>query len=187
MLRQVRAQQRSRPAAASHYTPAVKEAPASPAARGSARVRRPTAVTVLAVLQLLKALVYGLLLAALLAAGSSVLDVLASDRVLDPGLTLELEVEAAALVALVAGLFLASLLAGVLLLRMRQLGWTITMLLAGLSLGLSLAAWLLQGASLEFWLLVEIVTVFYLNQRRVREAFGISRPAGGFALQREQE
>jgi hypothetical protein len=140
--------------------------------QAGAPVRRPPAVTILAVVQLLSAAVYGLVLAILLVDGPAVLEALASGSS-DESLVDDLEV--AALVVIVGGLCVAALAAGVLLLRMRQLGWTITMLLAGLGLGVSIYTWWTDGTALSIWLLVQIVTVFYLNQRQVREAFGISR------------
>jgi hypothetical protein len=147
--------------------------------QGAARVRRPAAVTILAVVQLLSAAGYGLILAILLVDGPAVLDALASGA--SDGTAL-LDLEVAALVVIVGGFCVAALAAGILLLRMRQLGWTITMLLAGLSLGTSIYLWWTDGTALSIWLLVQVVTVFYLNQRQVREAFGISRRKSGGAL-----
>jgi hypothetical protein len=147
--------------------------------QGAARVRRPAVVTILAILQLLSAAVYGLILAILLLDGPEVLNALA------PGAsngTSVIDLEIATLVVVVGGFCVAALAAGILLLRMRQLGWTITMLLAGLSLGVSIYVWWTDGTALSIWLLVQIVTVFYLNQRQVREAFGISRREAGGAL-----
>ena len=74
---------------------------------------------------------------------------------------------------------MAELAAGILLLRMRQLGWTLTMLLAGLGLASSIYLWWAQGTTLTIPVMVQVVTVFYLNQRQVRVAFGISRHRGG--------
>ena len=147
--------------------------------QGATRVRRPAAVTILAVVQLLSAAGYGLILAILLVDGPAVLDALASGA--SDGTAL-LDLEVAALVVIVGGFCVAALAAGILLLRMRQLGWTITMLLAGLSLGTSIYLWWTDGTALSIWLLVQVVTVFYLNQRQVREAFGISRREAGGAL-----
>lgn len=147
--------------------------------QGAAGVRRPPAVTILALIQLLAAAGYGLILAILLLDGPEVLNALA------PGAsdgTSAIDLEIATLVVIVGGFCVAAMAAGILLLRMRQLGWTITMLLAGLSLGASIYVWWTDGTALSIWLLVQIVTVFYLNQRQVREAFGISRREAGGAL-----
>lgn len=152
---------------------------ASAPSPSAARVRRPPAVTILAILQLLSAAVYGLVLAILLVDGPAVLGALASGAADGP---LVIDLEFAALVVIVGGSCVAALAAGILLLRMRRLGWTITMLLAGLGLGASIYDWWTDGTALSIWLLVQIVTVFYLNQRQVREAFGISRREAGGAL-----
>ena len=145
----------------------------------AARVRRPAVVTILAILQLLSAAVYGLILAILLLDGPEVLNALA------PGAsngTSVIDLEIATLVVVVGGFCVAALAAGILLLRMRQLGWTITMLLAGLGLASSIFLWWTQGATLAVPVMVQVLTVFYLNQRQVRVAFGISRRSAGDTL-----
>ncbi len=136
-------------------------------------------MTILAILQLLTAAAYGMILAALLATGSTALALLIGDAAADTSLG---DVEVAAGAAMVGGFAIAALAAGILLLRMRQLGWTITMLLAGLGLVSSIAIWWTQGTTIPIWLFVQVATVFYLNQRQVREAFGISRREAGDAL-----
>jgi hypothetical protein len=176
------------------YTPGVTEVPepldhpdAGPTGAGGGpaagiaprRGRRPAIVTILAILQLLTAAAYGMIFAALLAAGSTALALLIGDAATDTSLA---DVETAAAVAVVGGFAVAALAAGILLLRMRQLGWTITMLLAGLGLVSSISLWLTQGTTIPIWLFVQVATVFYLNQRQVREAFGISRRSAGDAL-----
>jgi hypothetical protein len=87
------------------------------------------------------------------------------------------ELVVALTLVLLGGLTVSALAAGILLLRMRQLGWTITMLLAGLGLASSLYLWWAEGTTVAPWALVEIATVFYLNQRQVRVAFRIDRRA----------
>ena len=134
--------------------------------------RRPAAVTILAVLQLITAAAYGLIFVGLVVGGPSMVAEVAGRVMVAEDLVAELRT---GFVLLVLGvLFVACLAAGVLLLRMRRLGWTITMLIAGLGLATSVYLWWFRGTRLEFWLLVQIVTVFYLNQRQVRHAFGIS-------------
>jgi hypothetical protein len=83
-------------------------------------------------------------------------------------------VELNALLVIIGGFFVASTASGVLLLRMRQLGWTMTMLLTGIALAYGICAWFFAGSTLSIVMLVQVVTVFYLNQRQVRQAFGIS-------------
>lgn len=154
------------------YNRGVNEAP-PPGTRADAisapQVRRPAAVTILAILQLLSAAVYGLIFATLLMSGPAVLEALTGNAVLDAGL------EAGIITVLVGGLCLTTSAAGVLLLRMRQLGWTLTMLLAGLGLASSIYLWWAQGTTLTIPVIIQVVTVFYLNQRQVMVAFGISR------------
>jgi hypothetical protein len=181
------------------YTPGVTEgaAPLDPTAaeptgtgstpalavatsRAVTRARRPAIVTILAILQLLTAAAYGMILAALIVAGPDTLALLLEDAAAEGGLLGELEVATA--VVGVGGLAIATLAAGVLLLRMRQLGWTITMLLAGLGLMSSIFIWWTEGTTISAWLFVQVASVFYLNQRQVREAFGISRREAGDAL-----
>jgi hypothetical protein len=168
------------PAAAGPPGTGSTPAPAVATLRAPARARRPAVVTILAILQLLTAAAYGLILAALIAAGPDTLALLLDDEAAEGGLLGELEVATA--VVGVGGLAMATLAAGVLLLRMRQLGWTITMLLAGLGLMSSIFIWWTEGTTIAAWLFVQVVTVFYLNQRQVREAFGISRREAGDAL-----
>ena len=159
--------------------------PASAAVRGPTRARRPTAVTILAILQLLNALAYGLVFVVLIVGGSAVIDSLAGNAAIGGGSIRDLA--GAVVIALIGGLCAAELGAGILLLRMRRLGWTITMLLAGLGLASSLYLWLVQGAALQVWLLIQILTVFYLNQRQVRDAFGISGHLASVTPDRSQE
>jgi hypothetical protein len=156
----------------------VSETPPSGAradagAGSAARARRPAAVTILAILQLLSAAAFGLIVVTLLAAGSAVLEGLIGNA--GPGAGDAIDLELWIVTVLVGALGVAALAAGILLLRMRQLGWTITMLLAGLGLATSIYLWWAQGTTVTVWVMVQVVTVFYLNQRQVRVAFGIAR------------
>jgi hypothetical protein len=63
--------------------------------------------------------------------------------------------------------------AAILLFRMRQLGWTLTMLLAGVSLAAQVYLYVTTGALTVHLMLIQVVIVLYLNQREVRSAFGI--------------
>jgi hypothetical protein len=84
-----------------------------------------------------------------------------------------IELELATSIVLVGGATVAALLAAILLLRMHQLGWTLTMLLTGVSLASSIYLWWAQGTTVAIFVIVQVVTVFYLNQLQVRSAFGI--------------
>jgi hypothetical protein len=141
----------------------------------AAHVRRPAVVTILAILQLLTAAGYGLILAALLATGPDALVALIGGGLLG-------QVEAVTAAVLMGGFAVATLAAGILLLRMRQLGWTITMLLSGLGLVSSIAVWWTEATTNPILLFIQVASVFYLNQRQVREVFGISRREVGDAL-----
>lgn len=166
-------------AARDDYTPGMTQVPA-PDPRGAPPASepaagpagRPAAVTILAILQLITAAAYGLIFLGLVVGSPGVLSEVAGRLLVAEDLIAEFRT---GFVLLVLGvLFVACLAAGVLLLRMRRLGWTITMLIAGLGLATSVYLWWFEGTRLEFWLLVQIVTVFYLNQRQVRHVFGIS-------------
>jgi hypothetical protein len=137
------------------------------------RARRPAAVTILAIVQLLSAAALGLIVVGLVASGSAVLEALTGDGG-GAGVRPVGDTEVAAITILVGALGVAGAAAGILLLSMRQLGWTLTMLLAGLGLASSIYLWWTQGTTLTIPVMVQVVTVFYLNQRQVRVAFGIS-------------
>jgi len=141
------------------------------------RVRRPIPVTILAILRLLTAAAYGLIVVALLVDRPSTLAVWFGFQRLAQGSLGP--VAETLLIAGLAFLAIASFVAGIWLLRMRQVGWTLTMLLAGFSLATQILFWWNQGAVNSISLAAEVVTVFYLNQRTVREVFGITRPRGG--------
>jgi hypothetical protein len=77
------------------------------------------------------------------------------------------------LTALFATLLVVSFVQIVLLLFLRRLGWIITMLVVGLALLIQLVS-IWQGADpADLSLLLYALTAFYLNQREVRETFGI--------------
>jgi ABC-type multidrug transport system fused ATPase/permease subunit len=142
-------------------------------------VRRPAVVTILAVIRILTAVAYAVVAIALLTDSSATLQAILGPRATGPGSVARLLDATATLSA--ASLAVASLIAGILLLRMRQIGWTLTMLLAGISLASSIALWWVDGLVNSIALVNEVVTVFYLNQRQVREAFGITRRRPGRA------
>lgn len=134
------------------------------------RVKRPAMVTILAGLELFNAFGYFF---TLLALGEIYTQLGIVDLNGQIDLLAALPIEGWMVVALLATLSFAALAAGVLLLRMRQLGWTLTMLLTGMGLALEIYLYWAGGEVLAFWLLIYVLTVFYLNQRQVRVAFGI--------------
>ncbi|MEI7742920.1 MAG: hypothetical protein WCK58_04100 [Chloroflexota bacterium] len=134
------------------------------------RVRRPTVVTILAGLELFNAA--GYLVALLALVGITVVDIQTELGGVLAGLEGDIA-SGTVLMGLLAALFVTALAAGILLLRMQRTGWTITMLLTGLGLFTQIYLFWSGREVLAGWLLVNVVTVFYLNQRQVREAFGI--------------
>jgi hypothetical protein len=136
------------------------------------QTRRPVVVSILAVLQFIRAFGFGLIVVALLAAGPGAFDQLSGGAGNDLGVATDVAFAIGLIV--LGGLSAASFVGGVLLVRMRQLGWTITMLMAGLGLAATIYLWWSQGATIAIWSVIEIATVFYLNQRQVRTAFRIA-------------
>ncbi|MFL5727155.1 MAG: hypothetical protein ACJ765_15545 [Chloroflexota bacterium] len=68
------------------------------------------------------------------------------------------------------GMALASILAAVGLLSGRRWGWVGAIILSGLSLAFSIGAWW-DGHAGYLSMLINIIAVFYLNQRDVRAVF----------------
>lgn len=151
-----------------------------PADGAPAHRRRPAAVTILAAIQVFTALMLAMIAAALL---------------LDPAATLPNigglaitgvapVVEAAAVAAVFTAMAVLEVVAAVALLRLRRLGWTLAMLLAGASLASSIATWWFAGEVPTLSMLLGVATVLYLNQRHVRAAFDL---AGDRAMDLEGE
>lgn len=128
--------------------------------------RLPSTVYVLAGLLMLKALAIGLALLGLsfeplrLVARSTV-----TYQLIDALLGSPISMAGVGLIAL------ALLFAGLALLRRRRIGWLLAMVLTGVFVALDIWAFLTTGAN-HFWMLVNIITVFYLNQAEVRETVG---------------
>ena len=68
------------------------------------------------------------------------------------------------------GLVAASILAGLGLMTGRRWGWVGSIVIAGLSLALGLGAWW-DGHPVYLSMAINIVAVFYLNQREVRAVY----------------
>jgi hypothetical protein len=160
--------------------------PASgPSPDGSAtrqRRRRPLAVTILAVIQVIYALVFGLAAAAL-ASDPTFIDSLTDQQTGGLVASTLRDVEGLALGVLFAGLTILALLAAIQLLRLHRVGWTIAMLLTGLALASQIFTWWTGGQVVAVALLLNVITVFYLNQREVRGAFRIGGGRLGDALE----
>ena len=141
------------------------------ASRSETVRRRPTAVTILAVIQAIGALAYLLSAATLAGAEFTVLAGLADRgfRIINPATLSSATVGAWLLVMAVVGLT-----ASVLLFRMRRLGWTMTMLLTGWSLASQIYLYVTGGDLVPAMMVLPVVTALYLNQRQVRAAFGVA-------------
>jgi hypothetical protein len=74
--------------------------------------------------------------------------------------------------AALAGMLIVSVLAIIGLLQRLEWGWTLAIVTAGISLALNIGWWL-AGEPHYLSMLTNAVVVFYLNQRDVREAFGV--------------
>lgn len=57
----------------------------------------------------------------------------------------------------------------------RRTGWLLAMVITGMFVAIDIFGYL-TGDSNHLWMLLNIVTVFYLNQRDVREAVGVAVP-----------
>lgn len=137
-----------------------------------ARRRLPAPLVVLAILMLLKAL---LILAIAAGATLSYLQpVIEGGPVSD---TLE-EIGGVAIttttLAITAVLIVLSVVG--LLLRRRG-GWLLAMVLTGIFIAIDIYNWFNGGAN-HFWMVLNIVSVFYLNQQEVREVVGAATDAG---------
>jgi hypothetical protein len=140
---------------------------------------RPVPVTILAVIQFVLGAIY-----LLGGAGLAVDPELATKTgLIHPG-TLGL-VEGEALAAAFVVLGLVGVTAAVLLLRLRRAGWTLAMLLAGVSLFLQIVAYVTNGTLTALAMGLHVVSVLYLNQGQVREAFGLL-PVGRTTLEDER-
>ena len=71
---------------------------------------------------------------------------------------------------LVAAVLLVSAL---MLLAGRRTGWMLAMVITGLSVAIDIIAFL-AGTGSELWMLLNVITVFYLNQRDIRELVGVT-------------
>jgi hypothetical protein len=136
-----------------------------------APARRPRPVTILAIIQIMSGLAYLTVAGLLLADAEYNPDVTDSLGVAD--LPVWLGVSARALAVIFVIVAVLEVIAAVALLRLRQSGWTLTMLLAGTSLASQIVIWWANDGVQPLSMLLAVVTVLYLNQREVRRAFGI--------------
>jgi uncharacterized membrane protein len=71
-----------------------------------------------------------------------------------------------------AGLVILSVIG---MLSRRRTGWLLAMVITGLFVAIDIYGYLNSNAN-HLWMVLNIVTVFYLNQRDVREAVGAAEP-----------
>ena len=146
--------------------PADRGQPAGPPPGAAAQPRLPLAIYILAVLLTIKAAAIGVVV---LGASFEPLQLLARTsvtyRLIEPLLTNPVAMVIVGLVALLL------LFAAISLLRRRRMGWLLAMVLTGVFVAIDIYGYLTTGAN-HAWMLLNLVTVFYLNQREVREAVG---------------
>lgn len=142
-----------------------------PTAVPAPKRRRPFGLMVLAGLLILKALILVTVVIGSVAENTLVREVLRLPRLV-PGLR-ETPV-AAGIILVVAGLLVLSasgLLAG------KRAGWLLSMVLTGAFIAIDITAFL-GGSANHFWMILNIVTVFYLNQAEVRAQFEVEEALG---------
>lgn len=143
-------------------------------------VRRPVPVTILAAIQAIIAASYlGLVLWLILdpsAANAFVRD----GGILRPRLLADDQLE---YMVILGATGLLQAIAAIALLGLRRFGWTLTMLLAGVSLAAQIVAFVNSGGLIAGSMLLNVVTVLYLNQWQVRAAFGLAEDGGRDAME----
>jgi hypothetical protein len=147
---------------------------------GPAPRRRPAPVTILATIQGITALLMGIVATSLVLDPTATLPLIGAVATVGDALV----IEAAGVAALYVVMAILEVVAAVALLRLHRLGWTLTMLLAGVSLASAIVTWWITGQVVTLAMLLGVATVLYLNQRQVRAAFGL---AGGRTADLEEE
>lgn len=136
-----------------------------------ARRRLPITLYVLSGILLLKAfLLAGLIIGATYPTLRPYLTVVAITDLIE---ALEKVPAAGAIGLLFSGLLVLSVFG---LLTRRRFGWLLAMVLSGLFIALDIYGFL-NGVANHLWQGLNIITVFYLNQRDVREVMGVAVPA----------
>ena len=145
------------------------------------RPRRPTPVTILAAIQIITSVTY-LALAVTLVADPAVRSGFV--HALGPGWRgADAWLEA---LLLFGALGLLELFAAMQLLRLRRVGWTISMLVAGVVLAWQIATYWSTGQVSSLSMLLNVFTVLYLNQRQVQAAFGLAATGSKSDLESER-
>jgi len=143
-----------------------------PTAAPSRSRRRPFTLVVLALLLVVKAVMLGLLATGVALSTQDWLRAMIGKDLVQvlvaiPGASGWILALAALLVLSAAGL-----MAG------RRIGWLLAMVITGVFVASDISGFY-SGTTNHIWMLLNIVTVFYLNQSDVREVVGASTPAPG--------
>lgn len=136
------------------------------------RRRRPTPVTILAAIQTVLGVANLGVAALLLVAPDDVPAII--DALIDRSTWGVIGGGALPITLGIVGLL--DLVAAGLLLQLRRLGWTLTMLLSGSALALLIVTYVTGGQVSTVALLLNVVGVLYLNAGQTREAFGLVPP-----------
>ena len=80
--------------------------------------------------------------------------------------------------AWILGLAALLLVSAIGLMARRRVGWLLAMVITGVFVASDISGYY-SGTTNHIWMLLNIVTVFYLNQSDVREVVGASTPAPG--------
>ena len=135
---------------------------------GDGRRRRPFGLIVLASLMLLKAALVLLVTVGLAMNPSALIKAVGGTGFL----TDEAGLVGTAVIAMIAVLLVASATG---LLFRRRAGWLVAMILTGAFIAIDISSFFL-GSPNHFWMALNIITVFYLNQPDVRAVFDIDDP-----------
>ena len=149
--------------------PDVTDPPGGDAPGVPAQRRLPVTIYILAGLILIKAVLIGLVVIG--ATYEPVLFIARSSAtylLLEPLLTNPVALAVVGVVAIMLAF------AAIALLRRRRIGWLLAMVLTGVFVAIDIYGFLATGAN-HLWMLLNIVTVFYLNQADVRETVGAVR------------
>ena len=65
------------------------------------------------------------------------------------------------------------MVSALMLLAGKRTGWLLAMVITGVSVAIDIIGFL-AGAGSELWMFLNVVTVFYLNQRDIRELVGVT-------------
>jgi hypothetical protein len=144
----------------------MPEPPATVTVQGAARSRRPFTLYILVALIVAKSILVMLVLVGAFA--NTGLRVGQLMRMPNFEAFVQATPGATAFLFLLSAILLVSAL---LLLADRRVGWLLAMVITGVSVAVDIAAFL-AGTGSELWMLLNVITVFYLNQRDVRERVG---------------